>query len=268
MTLNIKFIKIALMSTILLSGISYDTRSQNSAPKYVDMAFIKSKSPDFIALEKEQLTAVHRQLIKEGKKVAWLLYKVKFPTGAQAPYDYVRFNVLTDWKQTEASGASLQDAFKKVYPNVDVIEFNKKAAQSHEIVWEQLFQIIDEAVTTKEPSQFIIVNQVKSVAGEESEYVKMERTYFKPFHAERVKAGVMTNWSLYKTSLPYGTKYEYDYVTLNGFKTWEDIIRNPPAGTWEKVHGKLNFDEIHTKILSKRMTVNNELWELVAYATE
>jgi hypothetical protein len=112
------------------------------------------------------------------------------------------------------------------------------------------------------------VNEVKTVPGQEGEYVKMETTYFKPFHAERVSRGLMNNWSLYKPSLPYGTKHDHDYVTLNGYKTWDDIIKNPPSDVWGKVHGNVNFNEIHSKILEKRMTVNNELWELVAYSVQ
>ena len=158
---------------------------------------------------------------------------------------------------------------EKFDPGLDTTEFSKSTSQSREIVWEQLFQVIDEAATKiNQPSKYIVVNQVKSVAGEENEYVKMERTYFKPFHAERVARGVMNNWSFYKPNLPYGEKYEYDYVTLNGFSTWDQITANNPPDVWKKVHGDTNFDEIHTKILSKRITVNNEVWELVASAVE
>ena len=76
----------------------------------------------------------------------------------------------------------------------------------------------------------------------------------------------MNNWSLYKTNLPYGEKFEFDYMTLNGFDTWEAIIVGIPADIWKKVHGNLDFNSIHDEILPKRNTVNNELWELVAFA--
>jgi hypothetical protein len=46
------------------------------------------------------------------------------------------------------------------------------------------------------------------------------------------------------------------------------MTANNPPDVWKKVHGDINFDEIHTKILSKRITVNNEVWELVASAVE
>jgi hypothetical protein len=243
--------------------------SQANAPKYVDIAFMKSTSPDFLFAEKKLWVPVHRQLIKDGKKAGWYLYRVKYPTGTKAEYDYVRFNVFTDWKQVEVPYGGLAKTIKKVHPALDTAEFMLATGKSRQMIWEQLFQVIDEAATKIDhPSQFIVVNQVKSVSGAEGEYVKMELTYFKPFHAERVVRGVMNNWSLYKPIMPYGEKYPYDYVTLNGFDSWEQITANNPPDVWKKVHGNINFDEIHSKILQKRITVNNEVWELVASAQD
>ena len=258
---------------VLLSGIvmlicTGNAFSQDVKPAYVSIAFIRSKTPDYLTLEKEFWIPVYQQLIKEGRKTAWYMYQVKYPVGTRADYDYIRFTVFTDWKQTEAPYADMEKVIKKVYREGES-GISRKSEQAREIVWEQLFQVIDEAVVKiKEPSKYIVANQVKTVAGSESEYVKMEITYFKPFHAERVARGVMTNWSLYKAAVPYGDKYEFDYMTLNGFANWEDITKNNPPDVWSKVHGHLNFNEIHDKILSKRNTVNNEVWELVAFAVE
>src|SRR5688572_13148343 len=233
-------------------------------PKYVDIAFIKSTASDFVSVEKKMWVPVHQQLIKDGKKIGWYLYRVKYPTGTDAGYNYVRFNVFAEWKQAEAPYAGVAKTIKKVHPNLDTTAFGKNTSQSREILWEQLFQVIDEAAAkVNQPSKYIVVNQVKSVAGAEGEYVKMERTYFKPFHTERVARSVMNNWSLYKPIMPYGEKYPYDYVTLNGFSTWDQITANNPPDVWKKVHGDLNFDQIHTQILQKRITINNEVWELV-----
>lgn len=235
-------------------------------PKYISLTFIKSTSDEFLTVA-NQWTPVHNQLVNDGRKLGWYLYKVKYPGGKNAQYDFVMFNVFEDWKQAESPANGIDAIIPKVLPGKDATVFRKSTDQTHEIVWEHLLSVIDEAVTkVHEPSKYIIVNQVKTVPGAGGEYVNLERTYFKPFHAERVAIGIMHNWGLYKPILPYGEKYEYDYVTLNGYATWEDIMKTNPPGPWKKAHGNLGFDEIHSKILSKRITVNNELWELVASA--
>lgn len=258
-----------LMFLILLldGGFCQNLFSQTSAPRYISIAFIKSKTDEFLTLEKDRWAAIHNQSIKDGKKSAWYLYDVKYPGGEKAHYDYVQFIVFENWKQVEMSGNDVDETIKKIHPKLNVAEFKVKTNQSHEIVWEQLYEVMDEAVTKPDrPSEYVVVNQVKTMAGAENEYVRLERTYFKPFHAERVAIGIMDNWGLYKPVFPYGSKYEYDYVTLNGYATWEDIMKNNPPGPWKKAHGDVNFNEIHSKILSLRMTVNNELWKLVTYS--
>ena len=45
-------------------------RSQNRAPKYVDIAYIKSNSADFIKNEKKLWVLIHKQLVSDGKKIA------------------------------------------------------------------------------------------------------------------------------------------------------------------------------------------------------
>ncbi|HYG17348.1 MAG TPA: hypothetical protein VD816_00400 [Ohtaekwangia sp.] len=187
-----------------------------------------AKLRGFLQTEKEQWLPIHQELIRQGRKTAWYLYRVRYPEGIDKKYDYVRFDVFTDWKQVEAPYRDLAAVVAKVHPRLKSDELIAHRAASGTIVWEQLHQVIDEAVTTKVPSQYIIVNEVLTVPGAEREYVTTETTYFKPFHAERVNQGLMNNWSLYKPSLPYGTNYDHDYVTLNGFKSWDDITRNPP----------------------------------------
>lgn len=256
-----------LIFVLLLLLVCSHVQSQTA--RFVDIAYIKSTSPDFIQSEKETWLNIHKQLIREGRKAAWYMYRVKYPAGSEKEYDYVRFNVFTDWKQVEAPYAGLNEIIKKVYPNGDPQEIIRKNQQSRELVWTQVFQVIDEAANkVKQPSKFIVLNEMRTVPGSEGEYVKLEVTYFKPFHVERIARGIMNNWSLYKPYLPYGTKYESDYVTMNGYNTWEDITKNNPPDVWAKVHGNVNFNEIHDKILSKRITVNNELWELVAFVAE
>ena len=128
--------------------------------------------------------------------------------------------------------------------------------------------VAEAAVKIDQPAKYINLNEMKTVPGEQNEYVQLELDYFKPFHVERVKRGVMNNWALYKPYMPYGEKFDSDYITLNGFDTWESITANNPPGLWQDVHGDIDFNTIHDKILSKRITVNNELWELVAFATK
>ena len=75
----------------------------------------------------------------------------------------------------------------------------------------------------------------------------------------------MNNWGLYKRLMPYGERFDADYVTFNGYASWDQINLQNPPNPWKTVHGELDFDQIHRNILQTKATVNNELWELIDY---
>jgi hypothetical protein len=255
---------------LFLSTTATEAFSQNpDSSKYLVVEYMRSKTGDYISLETKIWKPIHQQLINEGKKSAWYLYKVKYPGGATAPYDYVVVDVYPEWNFLETPFSDVAPALKKVNPKLSMDSLIKKTERSRDMAWKQLFRLMGQAVAKEaKPSKYIVSNEVKTVPGGENEYVKLEQTWFKPFHAARAVLGIMNNWGLYKRELPYGEKYPYDYVTLNGYLTWADITKQNPPDAWRKVHGDTNFNEVHEKILSKRITVNVEVWELVDYAVK
>lgn len=252
---------------LALLALCFSAAVQSQSAEYVSVAYIKSTADDFLENEKKYWVPIHQQLIKEGKKQSWALYKVKYPEGENADYNYVRLNVLADWAQVENPYADLSGVIKKVHPKLNVKKFYKMTNASRELMWTQLFRLIGEARTTPgKPPMYIVANEMKVVVGSESRYRELEVGYFKPFHMERVKAGLMNNWQLLQAAMPYGEKYPSDYVTFNGFDSWAAINKNNPPDMWQRAHGSIDFDTIHDEIRMRRLTVNNEIWQLVAYA--
>lgn len=250
--------------------ISINNFSQNpDSSKFIDVSYIKSKSADYAKFEIDIWKPVNHEMIKAGKKSGWYLYKLKYPQGATADYDYVTVNVFPQWDQLVLSADDFAETLKKMNSKLSVDSLLRKTDAMGNVVWRQLFRLMGQAVAKEmAPSKFVIANEVKSVAGQEGEYVNMELTYFRPFHTARAAEGIMNNWGLYKREMPYGEKYPYDYVTFNGYASWNDITKQNPPTAWKKVHGDLNFNEIHSKILSKRMTINVECWELIDFAVK
>ncbi len=256
-----------LFSAVIMLFIWQPLHAQNlSGSKYIDVSYIKPNSSVYLNLELNVWKPVNQQLIEEGKKEGWYLYKVKYPVGTTTDYSFVVVNVFSTWSQLEDLHADFDSMLKKVDPSYNSKDLFAKTEAARQVVWRQLFELQGIAVEgLSVPSKYVIVNEMKVVEGESSSYVNLEQKYFKPFHTERAKAGIMQNWSLYRRSMPYGTKFESDYVTFNGYLEWEDITKQNPQGIWKKVHGNVDFNEIHDSILSKRLTVNNEMWELVDF---
>ena len=242
--------------------------SQNpDSSRFIEVSYVKSNSSNYEKFEKEIWKPINKQLIAEGKKSGWYFYKIKYPQGSKAEYDYVVVSAFREWSQLSAD--DLSSIVKKINPNLVTETLLKNTNENRTVVWRQLFRMMGQAVGREaKPSKYLIANEVKTVAGQDGEYVKMEQTYFKPFHTARAAEGIMNNWGLYKREMPYGEKFASDYVTFNGYATWEDITKQNPPTAWKTAHGNLNFSEVHDKILSKRITVNVECWELVDYVVK
>ena len=248
-----------LLSVLLLAPLSFADEA-----KYLSVAYIKSTASDFVEFERNNWVDVHRELVKRDQKVSWLLYRVKF-NGVESKYDYVRLNVLQEWQKVEYPYANLDSVIKKIKPDLDVADFYKKTDSRRQVVGNVLYQLLGQSTISDKPAKYIVINEMKAVDGHASRYRELELEYFKPFHSQRIKAGVMNNWQFYARAFPFGSRYDSDYVTLNGFDTWEDIMKNNPPDIWKNTHGDLDFNAVHDDILSKRDTVNIEIWELVAH---
>lgn len=252
-----------IRKTILLLLCGFYVFAQNpDGSKYLHISYFKANTSDFLQTEMKVWKPVKALEVSSHQKVAWYFYKVKHPTGSSASYDYVSISVFKDWEQL---GAKSLDNFKKVHGEKAEL-YLKESENSGKETWNQVFQLMGQAVEKeKEPSKFIIVNEMKVKTGETQAYVNLELTYFKPFHTARAEFGIMNNWGLYRNFLPYGEKYESDYVTFNGYSEWGDIMIQNPPNPWKAVHGDIDFNKIHEETVGKRATTNNELWELVDY---
>jgi hypothetical protein len=257
-----------IVALVLCAGVKAFSQNPDSS-RYIEVIYMKSTSPDFEKLQTETWKPINKQLIVDGKRSGWYFYKVKYPQGAKAEYEYVVVSASREWNLLTPSASDVITAIKKANIDLTLESIIKSTSEKRILVWTQLFRMQGMAVGHEaKPSKYLIANEVKAVPGQEGEYVKMEQTYFKPFHTARAAEGIMNNWGLYKREMPYGEKFASDYVTFNGYATWEDITKQNPPTAWKTAHGNLNFNEVHEKILSKRQTVNVECWELLDYAVK
>ena len=61
-----------------------------------------------------------------------------------------------------------------------------------------------------------------------ADYVNLERTYYKPLWAERIKQGALKGWVVYYVALPGGEDRPYSYITAQCFKDEQQML-GPPA---------------------------------------
>lgn len=264
---NIVLVFCILFLSVLICSPTLLAQDQSPSTIYVEVDYMKAKSGEYVALEKDIWKALHQERIKNGDIVGWYLYSVRFPYGEGVKYDYVTVTIYDDLAKLEEPYKDFEAWVKKVHPDMDVNKLNEKTSASRDLVWGEVFTIIDEAVPgpLNPPAQFIAVNFMAVDQGKGADYVKMEQEIFKPLHAAMVEAGDIQDWILLSCMAPQGDDYEYQYTTVDVYGSWENYGKNSMAKAWEKVHPDKDINDYFEKTAQTRTLKRKETWQLLDY---
>ena len=126
--------------------------------------------------------------------------------------------------------------------------------------------IVSTAFSQPEPAPAVyVVGFMKVDAARQAEYLQFERELWKPVHQERIRAGKMRSWSLYRVRFPFGTAAEYDFVTVNALPSMT-ALENESKDVEEafgKVHPTMSIPDVIRRTTSTRNLVRGEVWELL-----
>jgi len=122
--------------------------------------------------------------------------------------------------------------------------------------------IAPRALAQPERVVYLLVDYMKVPPGGAEEYVAMEQEIWKPVHQERMRRGLLTNWSLYDVS--YTTPdAPYSYVTLNVFEDFERLEMTPSEEIFAAAHPEADYEAMMERTMAAREIVHAEVWQLV-----
>jgi hypothetical protein len=268
--------KIKILSFLLIVMTGLMLPMQTNAQEEVEeqrsfvviLDFMKSNfGQEALKMEKEIFLPIHQHQVDYKKKIAWFCFEVLFPNGRDIEYNYVTVNVYGSGKDYfSQDGESWAEAFAYTHPGENIDEVMRDMTKSRDWVRTELFSFIDEAVPGTKPtmSEYIHVNFMKTPNGKEEEYVKMEREIFKPIHAADVASGGREDWALYSRMAPYGSQFDYNFITVDMHGNLDQLMSTQSEALWKQVHPDKNIEDLFDKMVNLRSLVRQETWKLVA----
>ena len=259
-----------VLAMVLVMPDSAMAQDDQEGPIVVQVDFFKSKAGgNYMSLEMDIYKAIHHEMIKQGQKLGWYLYQVRFPYGSQAEYDFVTVNVYRDMKQAMGDPLfSFEDLAQDVHSNIAAEELTRMTEAARDFIKMELFSLIDEAVvgTGEKPAEFVRVNFMDVNEGVGPDYVQHELEWFKPYHMAMIEAGARYDWSLYARSVPYGDAYGYNFLTIDFYKNLDQLVAPEPTGLMQEVHKDKDVQYlIRDKTSKLRTLTRQETWQLVDY---
>ena len=243
-------------------------QDQDPPTIYFQVDFMKAKTGvEYVSLEKDIWKALHQERVKNGDIAAWYWYEVRFPYGHGVEYDYVTVTVYDDLAKLKEPIKDLEAAAKSVYPDMEISQLYEKTSSARDLVWGEMFTLIDEAVPgpSNTPAEFIAVNFMAVDEEKGAAYTKIERELIKPVQIARTEAGNLLDWLLFARLAPKGDDYEYQYITVDAFGSWENYGKKSFMEAWKKVHPDKDPESSHKKIVEIRTLKRKETWQLLDY---
>lgn len=261
-------VALALVGTGLLGSPAQaqDEDEDESSQVVAQVSYMKaepSEAGKYLNLEREIWKPIHQEQVNDGKILRWSLYSVRYPGGTGHDYNYVTvtfYESRADVENTEYGAYA-----ERVHPDKNLSALSERTYDARELVRSELWTRVDRLVPEDPqsgPSPFLQVDYMKTEPTAASDYVSLEQEVFKPVHQARVDAGMMSGWALWEMALPHGIGQPYNFATVNGFQSMEDL-GSYPENVWEEVHPDRNVEKIVKQTYAARDNVQGELWELV-----
>jgi len=240
---------------------------QTAPDAYLQIDYLKVESKDAAAFEQiieQEWQSLFDNVAGDEAITGWYLYRVVYPGGMAAEYNYVsitgftELNNIADFNSAVSKHIS-EEGYQALWNNTFTL-----ATHMFSEVWRTEGQIVNENVTA--PSPYMVMDYMDVTPGKEFEYLALENDIARPLHQERVNQDKMHAWRTYSLIKPGGVDYGYNFATGNYYKEMNDIefgftneiIKNALPGT--------NITEMFDAIYATRDHTKSELWELVAFA--
>mgnify|MGYP005985848185 CR=1 FL=1 len=245
-----------LITALALPGFSAAQEAQ-ADPLLVVSHCMKSKSPGYVDLETDMWLPMQQNMVDQGQKVSWSLYRVMY--GDRSKCDYYVVETYLGGDQFNAN-PELEKVFNEVHASKNFEKAMAKTDLSRNMAESHLYVTVD-AVNLK-PFTYATVNWMQ--ASDPEKYVSMEKEVWKPVHQALTDAGHRAGWGLYGRISPGGSSVGYNYATVDFFNKFEEI---PMEKIFKSVHPKIDMEKNTEQMLAMRDHVYSQTWMRVAGTT-
>lgn len=238
-------------------------------PVYIQVDYMKpldGKAEEYVWMENTVYKPIHQERINNGEIVAWHLYEVQYPRGADMEYDYVTITIFANFGSIDEGNTPFDELVAEVHPDKTVDEVAGIAEETRKLVRSEAFKSVHRYPgTSYDPARTLLVDYMKVSPVNQHEYVRMENQIWCPLHQERIKRGIISGWELFELLFPGGLNYPYTYATTTGFEHWDQMKDAWPDDIWSSVHSGASQTELEQRAHETRDLVSTQIWKLVDY---
>lgn len=247
--------------------ISLSALAQNP---YGEVSFIKVKPGmnESYLIDMKTSKKINNGLKANKTISSWQLYRRVYPRGSEMEFDYATFQVYPSAKEMESRKDWLPwNAPMKELSAKEIIDYFTSLGNVRTTVQTELYDFKMGVGSPGKPGDFVQLNLVNANPGSNDAVEKMWES-LKPVIEECIKAGKLKGYNVWKRTYVTNKGYANDYTVSFSFSSMEQALswasgKTGMAEEFKKIYPKEDFAAFGPKLNSLRVTVAQELWELV-----
>lgn len=245
-------------STALAQGQGDPPTSRNSCIKVAP-----GKGAEFREFLRDVVVPMAQVRADAGEFDWFMAARGIVPAGSSATCDYRLVYLYKGLPPEPPSRESLEPSLKAAKLNMTWEQFVAKRGALTSLVATEIWTRVDSVGPRPEKGSYLRVNHYKVNSGEWSEWVRMERTYWKPLVEAWLKDGGKGSWVVNRLWMPAGDALPYDAVTVDAFPDWNGLVRAVPVGQlWPKVHPDTTSTEVFNRMGRLRSVHDREVYRV------
>jgi hypothetical protein len=199
------------------------------------------KDGEFRAFLRDTIVPLNQAAADAGRFSWYAAAESVVPAGSSATCDYRMVYGYPGLAPEPRSRETLEADLKAARLNMTADQFLAKRSSLTSLVAAELWWGIDSVGPRAEKGAYVRLNHYKVNDGDMDEWVRMEKTYWKPVMEAWLKDGGKGSWSVNGLWMPSGDSLPYNAMTVDIFPDWNGLMRGLPVGQlWPKVHPDIN----------------------------
>lgn len=184
------------------------------------------------------------------------------PLGRSAPCD---FRLVYGYNGFfPDSEVDLQAELKRGGLNTDLKEFFAKEDSLVPLEKIEYWVNLDGTGTGMQKGYYVRFNHYKVKPDAGPEWLRLEKTYWKPLVDSWIKAGNKGDWAVYRLWMPNGDNQPYNATTVDIFSDWNSMAHGLPLNDlWPKAHPHTDMTEAFDQLERVRSRYNTEIYKVI-----
>jgi hypothetical protein len=186
------------------------------------------------------------------------------PVGSSARCDYRLAYTYKGNPPEEATSDQLNAALKRAGLSLTAEQLAEKRSALIQLISMDIWYTFENLGPQWAKGSYLKFNHWNVKGGQYEEYLRLERTTWKPLMEAWLKAGGTGSWVLVGLWMPGGEAVPYNAMTIDVFPTWDGLLKGVPLDDlWSKVHPDKTVAQAMGEMDKVRSLYTQEIFRLV-----